>query len=87
MYMCTYTNTHASFPRKDVSLHAASPVRTSEETFIVEGLFGCWPMKGLQPGGAVTGVKMWSELTDVRSVLRSNDVQEESEELVSTSSS
>lgn len=30
--------------------------------------------------GAVTGVKTWSELTDVRSVLRSHDVQEESEE-------
>lgn len=47
-------------------------------------------MKGLQPGGAVTGVETWSELTDVRSVLRSNDVQEESEEaeeLVSTFSS
>lgn len=39
--------------------------------------------------GADTGVKDGSELTDVRSVLRSNDVQEESEEaeLVSTHSS
>lgn len=34
--------------------------------------------------GAVTGVKTWSELTDVRSVLRSHDVQEESEETEET---
>lgn len=82
---CTYS----SFPRKDVSLHATVLIRISEET-LTEDVFGRWSSKGLQPLGAVTGVKTWSELTDVRSVLRSNDVQEESEEaegLVSTFSS
>lgn len=85
-----YKYTYSSFPRKDVSLQATSLVRTSEETLTVEDVFGCWSKKGFQPVGAVTGVKVWSELMDVRSVLRSNDVQEESEEaegLVSTFSS
>lgn len=82
---CTYS----SFPRKEVSLHATFLVRTPEETLTEEDLCGCWSSSSLQPCGAVTGV-MTPELTDVRSVLRSNDVQEESEEaegLVSTLSS
>lgn len=42
--------------------------------------FGIEASKSLQQLGAVTGVKARSELTDVRSVLQSNDVQEESED-------
>lgn len=72
--------TYSSFPRKDVSLHATFLVRASEEALTEEDFFGCWSSNGLRPPGAVTGVETWSELTDVRSVLRSNDVQEESEE-------
>lgn len=72
--------------RKDVSLHSALLIRPS----VASGrrLFGGQSSKGLQlMPGAVTDC---SELTDVRSVLRSNDVQDESEEkeeLVSTHSS
>lgn len=72
---CTYS----SFPTKDVSHHVISQVRTAEE-ILTKDIFGRWSSKGWEQLGAVTGVKTWSELTDVRSVLRSNDVQEESEE-------
>ncbi|MEQ2171116.1 hypothetical protein GOODEAATRI_007437 [Goodea atripinnis] len=75
--------------RKEVSLHSALPVPPS----VARGwhFFESRSSKGLQLlPGAVTGVTDLSELTDVRSVLRSNDVQDESEEkeeLVSTHSS
>jgi len=66
---------YSSLPRKDVSLHAACRCRGSEEDFL-----GCWSSRGLQPPGAAGGVGTRSESSDVRSVLRSNDNQEESEE-------
>lgn len=72
---CTYS----SFPRKEVSLHATFPALASEETLAEEDLT-CWSSSCWQPQEAVKGVKTWSELTDVRSVLWSNDAQEESEE-------
>lgn len=74
--------------RKDVSLHSAFQVHASNKT-PTEIFFRFWTSRGLRPMGADTGVEDRSELTDVRSVLRSNDVQEESEEteLVSTHSS
>ncbi|CAB1448698.1 unnamed protein product [Pleuronectes platessa] len=49
-----------------------------KETLTEEDIFWRWSSNRLQQ--AITGVRIWSELTDVRSVLRSNDDQEESEE-------
>lgn len=83
--------TYSSFPRKDVSLHATFLVGTPEELLTdEEDFFRCWSSNSFQPLWAVTGLRIWSELIDVRSVLMSNDVQEESDEpdgLVSTFSS
>lgn len=80
--------TYSSFPRKDVSLHATA--RALDKTMSEEDFFGRGSSKALKPLRAVTGVTIWSELTEVMSVLMSKDVQEESEDkegLVSTVSS
>lgn len=82
-HFCTYS----SFPRKDVSLHTNTLVCFPEDT-LFKGKLRDSP-KSSQPLEA-TGVETWSELMDVRSVLRSNDVQDESDEtegLVSSFSS
>lgn len=71
---CTYS----SLPRKDVSLHANTLVCFPEDT-LFKGKLRDSPNSS-QLLEAVTGLETWSELMDVRSVLRSNDVQEESEE-------
>lgn len=71
---CTYS----SFPRKDVSLHTSTLFCIPEDT-LMEGKL-CGSPSSSQPLGAASGVKTWSELTDARSVLRSNDVHDESEE-------
>lgn len=76
---CTYS----SSPRKDVSLHATLRIRSPDEPLADDEEdfdFGIEASKSLQQLGAVTGVEARSELTDVRSVLQSNDVQEESED-------
>lgn len=74
--------------RKDVSLHSTFQIHATEKAPTEEDFFGLWSSRGLLPMGG--GVKAGSELTDVRSVLRSSDDQEESEEteeLLSTHSS
>lgn len=76
--------------RKDVSLHSTFQIHAAEKAPAEEDFCGLWSSRGSLPTGADTGVKAGSELTDVRSVLRSSDVQEESdetEELLSTHSS
>lgn len=81
---CTYS----SFPRKDVSLHTKTLVCFPEDTLIKGKLLDS--LNNSQALEASIGVETWSELMDVRSVLRSNDVQDESEEtegLVSSFSS
>lgn len=67
--------THSSSPRKDVSIHTPQDKLTGS-------FWGLWSSAG-QP------LEARSELTDVRSVLRSKDVQEaeETDGLVSTFSS
>lgn len=82
------SSTYSSFPRKEVSFHTNTLLCIPEDTLMGGKLGGS--LNASQPLGAATGVETWSELTDVRSVLRSNDVQDESEDtegLVSSFSS